>query len=146
MIEIAKSQLGVKEATGRNDGVPAQRFMRGDQLPWCAGFVLWVYEEAGIPLPGNFWKNRAVNTLFKTMRQSGMEVRVPAIGGLVFFSRDHNQAGPTGHVEIVIGVEKGAIRTIGGNVANAVRRGFYYMNDIRITGYADPFAVGGDEK
>ncbi len=145
MVDKARSQLGIKEATGKNDGIPATRYMGGDTLPWCAGFVLWVYKESGLPLPGNWWKNRAVNALFKTMRESGMETKRPALGGLVFFHRDHSAAGPTGHVEIVVDIHKDGygFTTVGGNVGNAVRKSYYSRLDKRIAGFADPFADGG---
>lgn len=74
-----------------------------------------------------------------------MEVKGPVPGGLVFFTRDHSQAGATGHVEIITDVHKtgNAFTTIGGNVGNAVRKSYYSPLDKRIAGYADPFADGG---
>lgn len=50
--EIYTSQLGVKEATGNNDGKDVEKYLAKSGLtkgsPWCAAFVYWVYSEAGI--------------------------------------------------------------------------------------------------
>ena len=49
----AKTQIGVREATGNNDGVPSERYSNGQKEPWCANFVSWCFRESGNPLPGN---------------------------------------------------------------------------------------------
>lgn len=46
------SQLGVREATGHNDGKQVEKYLRavglGKGYPWCAAFVRWCYDTAGI--------------------------------------------------------------------------------------------------
>lgn len=50
MIYIA--ELGVREKTGNNDGPKVEEYLRyvglqkGD--PWCAAFVCWVFDQAGV--------------------------------------------------------------------------------------------------
>jgi hypothetical protein len=49
---IYTSQIGVKELTGRNDGVAVEQFLKitglGKGHPWCAAFVAWVYNKANV--------------------------------------------------------------------------------------------------
>lgn len=51
------SQIGVTEATGRNDGVVVESYQRvtgnrkGDA--WCASFVAWCLKQAGLNVNGN---------------------------------------------------------------------------------------------
>lgn len=59
ILNIARSQLGIREATGKNDGVEVEQYLiyannkKGE--PWCASFVSWVYGQAGYPLPRTAW-------------------------------------------------------------------------------------------
>ena len=59
ILAIAQSQIGVREATGKNDGAAVETFLtytgnkKGD--PWCASFVSWVYGKAGFSTPKNAW-------------------------------------------------------------------------------------------
>ncbi len=53
--EVYLSELGVREATGRNDGPRVETYLRYVGLKagsaWCAAFVCWAYGQAGIPNP-----------------------------------------------------------------------------------------------
>ncbi len=53
--EIYTSQLGTREASGRNDGTRVEQYLHYVGLkagsPWCASFVCWAYGQAGIPNP-----------------------------------------------------------------------------------------------
>jgi hypothetical protein len=41
-LEWARKKIGVREATGNNDGPEVEEFLSGDKgLPWCAAFLLW---------------------------------------------------------------------------------------------------------
>ncbi|RZK80550.1 MAG: CHAP domain-containing protein [Pedobacter sp.] len=59
VLAIAKSQLHVREKTGKNDGVEVEAYLtyvgfkRGN--PWCAAYVSWVFFKAGYPLPRTAW-------------------------------------------------------------------------------------------
>ena len=59
VVQVAKSQLGVKERTGKNDGEAVERYLRYTNLPkghpWCAAFVSWVYQKAGFENPRTAW-------------------------------------------------------------------------------------------
>ncbi len=59
IIVIASNELGVKEATGHNDGPRVEQYLRytnlGPGYDWCAAFVSWVYGQAGLVQPRNPW-------------------------------------------------------------------------------------------
>lgn len=137
VVDIARSQLGVQETTGRNDGVPADRYAFGEEVPWCAAFVAWCFREAGTPLPGNRWHLRSVAYLESGLRARGAKVADPRPGDIVVFrSRMQSDVAPWGnHVGIVEVAADRRIRTIEGNTANAVRRRAYAVKDPRITGF-----------
>lgn len=50
-LEVAVSQVGVKEATGNNDGERVQAYLGSVGLkgnyPWCAAFPHWCYRQTG---------------------------------------------------------------------------------------------------
>ncbi|MBL1409092.1 CHAP domain-containing protein [Sphingobacterium sp. C459-1T] len=59
IITIASAELGIKEATGNNDGPRVEQYLRytnlGPGYDWCASFVSWVYAQAGFSAPRNPW-------------------------------------------------------------------------------------------
>lgn len=59
VIAIAAAEIGVREATGKNDGPRVEEYLRythlGSGHEWCAAFVSWCYGQAGFPQPRNPW-------------------------------------------------------------------------------------------
>jgi len=59
LITIAASQVGVREATGHNDGKAVEAYLAvtglGKGYPWCASFISWVYRKAGFVKPNSAW-------------------------------------------------------------------------------------------
>lgn len=59
VVAIASQEIGVREKTGKNDGIRVEEYLhsvglhRGDK--WCAAFVSWVYKKAGYPAPRTGW-------------------------------------------------------------------------------------------
>lgn len=59
ILSIAQSQIGVREATGKNDGQQVEQYLqyvgfkKGN--PWCAAFVSWVFGQAGFKSPRSAW-------------------------------------------------------------------------------------------
>lgn len=49
------SQLGVREATGQNDGLEVEMYLASTNLgagyAWCAAFVNWVYKQNDVARP-----------------------------------------------------------------------------------------------
>ena len=141
-VDIAVRELGVSEATGRNDGVPAQRYMEGDELPWCMGLVLKVCAWAATPLPGGYWKMRNVAYAEAECLNAGIWIGprvIPDPGDVVFFAtREGSDIGSGRHAGLVESVRGHQIHTIEGNVSNRVARRVYAIGDPRITGFARP--------
>jgi hypothetical protein len=50
-VQTYRSQVGVREATGKNDGPQVAMYLKsaglGEGYPWCAAFVNWVHLECG---------------------------------------------------------------------------------------------------
>ena len=50
--ETYTSQIGVREATGKNDGKQVEAYLKSVKLgkgyPWCAAFVHWCFVQCGI--------------------------------------------------------------------------------------------------
>ena len=139
-LEHAISQLGVREATGRNDGIPATRYNDGEAKPWCASFVRWCFEQAGAPLPGKRWLLPSVAHMERALQGAqawaSRELAEPAPGDIIFFAdRGGSDAGPGRHVGIVERVQGARVHTIEGNLGDAVRRTSHALASRRITGY-----------
>ena len=43
VVDLASSQVGIKEATGKNDGEPSVRYGGGREDPCGAHFVAWLF-------------------------------------------------------------------------------------------------------
>lgn len=70
IISIARTQLGTREATGKNDGAAVEAYLNytGNKkgTPWCASFISWVYDQAGLAQPRTAWSP----ALFPLARQT----------------------------------------------------------------------------
>src|SRR5690606_1082124 len=57
--ELYTAEIGVQEATGRNDGPRIAEYLRcvglGPGHPWCAAFVCYILGKAGADNPKNGW-------------------------------------------------------------------------------------------
>ncbi|HLS11236.1 MAG TPA: CHAP domain-containing protein [Flavobacteriaceae bacterium] len=56
---IYVAAVGVREATGNNDGLEVEVYLAttnlGPGYPWCAAFVSWVFEQEGYDQPRTPW-------------------------------------------------------------------------------------------
>lgn len=63
--DIYKSQIGVKEKTGKNDGIIIEMYLKSVNLisgnSWCSAFVYWCFEQCGIKTKINGWSPTAHN-------------------------------------------------------------------------------------
>jgi hypothetical protein len=152
-LEIAQREIGIHEATGKNDGIPAKKYMRGDKLAWCAGFVLYCFDESDsvdvwdAGLDGaegddsDYWKLRNVDTMEKFLKERGVWFgwNLPPEPGDIIFFADRGGSDPSKsgrHVGIVESFDGAAIVTVEGNLGNAVKRGLHDCDSPRITGFA----------
>ena len=79
VMNIARAELGVRELTGKNDGVKVEAYLKYTGFkkgnPWCAAYISWVFKQAGYAAPRTAWSP----ALFPIDHQ----VKKPSIG-LVF--------------------------------------------------------------
>lgn len=145
-LEVARSQLGVKEATGRNDG-EVQKYFKGTtrlsldsgkEQPtgwepgwdWCAAFASWCgYEAATMLDKPPHGRRIAVWELIEDARKNGRFEDVsawgsgPRPGDLVVWKRKGDPRGiyQSGHVSRCVSWDGKKLVTIGGNEDNQVR-------------------------
>lgn len=57
--QVYTTQIGVREATGKNDGKEVEMYLRnaglGKGYAWCAAFVKWCFNQCGITPPISAW-------------------------------------------------------------------------------------------
>lgn len=152
-VEIAQTQLGVTEATGNNDGIPAERYNYGEKLPWCSAFILWCnFHSDDVKLAttkAERFDFRSVQILEDALKKRGWwlspQGRLPQKNDLIFFAdrgaSDAAGKAPGRHIGIVEALNAGhLVSSIEGNWGNRVAR---VSHDLlvpkdagRITGYA----------
>ncbi|NGM63410.1 hypothetical protein G5B30_15980 [Sphingobacterium sp. SGG-5] len=141
ILAIAAKELGVREATGNNDGKRVEEYLAythlGKGYAWCAAFVSWCYGQAGHPQPRNPW----APALFPKSRTYSVErMRLPAVG------RYSNRLSAVVKLQgdKVIGLQRDAgksnSRTITQNVAyeifgNSRRRHYPYSQKFQATSF-----------
>jgi hypothetical protein len=57
--QTCESQIGVRELSGRNDGVQVETYLHSVNLtkgsPWCAAFISWTFQQVGVSNPKSGW-------------------------------------------------------------------------------------------
>lgn len=78
--EVYTAQIGVRELTGRNDGVMVEQYLTsagfGKGYAWCAAFVTWTFDQAGIPAIHSAWSPSwfpPSKTIFTKGKQNKLE-------------------------------------------------------------------------
>lgn len=131
----ARRHLGVREIPGVNHHPLIVKMwkaikrggIKDDETPWCAAFVGFCLENAGI-----------VSSRFESARSYltwGVKLQAPVLGCIVVFTR----AGG-GHVGFVTGITfDGQLLVLGGNQGNEVNIRKFSID--RVSGYRWPVAV-----
>ena len=118
IIQIARSEF-----TAQADGT---KYSQGSHEPWCADFVSWVMNQAGVPLKNphtGSWRIPGTFTLREYYQAAGRfkpadSGYVPQAGDVAIY---RNSPVFGDHTHIVLDYNKGALITVGGNEANRVR-------------------------
>ena len=119
-------------------------YSQGTQEPWCADFVSWVYNQAGMPLSNpnsGSWRIPGTQTLkqyFKTLGnwQEYNTGYQPKLGDVVIYDKNASPFGQ--HTNIVLKNEDGTITTVGGNENREVRIQTFKISDhMGIDGYGE---------
>jgi hypothetical protein len=150
-IDVARSQLGIHEATGKNDGVPQERYMRGDALAWCAGFVLYCNansdDENLAATTKEHYAMRSVAGFIAAAKAKGLflpPTEVPQENDVVFFGDTDSDVGVKGHhVGIVdaVDVARGRFTTVEGNYSNKVASVNHRIGEKQVVGFARPLSL-----
>lgn len=144
--DVALSQVGVSESGGENCGIPAERYMRGDELAWCAGFALWCNANSDdvkvARTDAEYYRMRLVQNFEDEMKARGWwlpPTAEPQEGDFVFCqTRGESDPGKGRHMGIATAFKDGYVETVEGNSGNRVAQRRYKHGDSYITGYGRP--------
>lgn len=129
-VELAESQVGVRENGSSNDSTEIRKYKNGrvDRNPWCASFVSWVYGSGQNSKNGKTFGYTASSQEIKNKAQrancyaSKNSNYIPKKGDLAMWTKSAS----TGHVGIVSKVyPDGSFDTIEGNSKDAVTKHHY---------------------
>jgi CHAP domain len=117
IVKVAESQIGTGESP---EGSNCTKY--GPCEEWCSLLVAWVWQHAGVPLPGATATYGYSGALYTWVREHGGRVlgatATPVPGDLAFYG---NGPAESEHVGVVTRVDRnGRITTIDGNYANHV--------------------------
>jgi hypothetical protein len=118
--EAAKADVGVREATGRNDGPAVERYLAhvglGKGYAWCAAFVSYKLNECGVANPRSAWSPAFALPAARvwTPRKAS---RSPLPGDVFSLWYTTLKPARVGHVGFVTGVDGKYITTVEGNTS-----------------------------
>ena len=114
-MNIARKEIGIREVAGlkHNDRIlmyhSATRLKATtDEVPWCASFVSWVLEQAGLPSAKSAWS--------RSYLEWGTELAWPAYGAIVVLRRGDDDK--KGHVGFAYNWTQRTVHILGGNQGN----------------------------
>ena len=124
ILQIAEREIGVKEATGNNDGERVEEYLRythlGRGYAWCAAFVSWCYGQAGLPEPRNPWSPALFPSARTYCKGRACEAVTNQIRKADVFGIYGAVAKRINHVGLVRKVENVYLITVEGNSNNRV--------------------------
>ena len=133
-MEVASSEVGVKEYPGNGENPRILEYLRStnlsapdsarDETPWCSAFANWCVERAGYAGTDSAWARSWLNW--------GEAIVKPTHGCIVVLQRGINM----GHVGFYLGVSSGRVRLLGGNQSNEVCVSTFKKSDV--LGYRMP--------
>lgn len=139
-LALAEAEIGVKEIAGDRDNPRIVEYQQAttlratdDETPWCASYVAWVLEQAGIP------STRSARA--RSYEEWGTRLDGPVPGCIVVFWRGKKRSDPQGHVGFYVGGDPsgGRIAVLGGNQSDSVRISTYKTD--RLIGYYWPEGI-----
>jgi len=128
-MEIALSQVGVREVGGNNRGPDVEKYLAsvglGPGYAWCAAFVVWCYREAtlrtsgGIALP--LRRTAKVSRLWQHAPDRWKSAE-PSIGAVYIHLEDPEDPDSEGHTGIVTSFTDRSLMCVEGNTNAAGSR------------------------
>lgn len=109
LVHRAEQEIGVREKTGKNDGVRVETYLRVVNLkkgaPWCAAYISWLFAQEGLEKPRSGWSP----DLFPKSRLARSALPGNLIG--IYFPELKRIA----HVGIITGIDGDYVLSIEGN-------------------------------
>ena len=124
-IDLALSQIGIKEIAGRKDNPKVLKYFDEigydgkklkDETAWCSAFVNWVCKKSKLPYTGKLTA--------RSWLKIGKQVKQPQLGDVVVFWRD-SPGSWKGHVAFFIRETGDWVYVLGGNQNNRVKISIY---------------------
>lgn len=153
LCDTLESQLHVRELTGRNDGADVERYLafvgQKKGAPWCAAFVSWALDAAGVSTPPNpktAWSPSFANPKYQVWsRKNHKGNKDKTIQPGDVFTLFYSHLGRVGHTGFIVGHTGNYWITIEGNTAGGGSReghGVYKLKRAKskiyaITNYID---------
>lgn len=121
---VYMSQVGVRELTGKNDGKQVEKYLRsvglGKGYAWCAAFVKWCFDSAGVKTTITAWSPSAENKNNYVYRQSSIKKPIQQADVFTIYFSNLKRIGHTGFVTKRFGTN--SIQTVEGNTNSAGSR------------------------
>lgn len=141
IVSVAISQIGVSESGKGHDKFIKWYGGFSSSTAWCAIFVSWCAEQAGV-LGTHVPKYADCDEGLRWFKARGKYKKSKAYGGdytplrgdIIFFSRKYTQSDAT-HTGIVEKMEGSKIHTIEGNTSDSVARRKYSVDDRYVLGF-----------
>ena len=119
LLDIARKQIGVKESPPKSNNVRYNtwyygREVNGKAYPWCAVYVAWVFDQAGVKLP---IRTASCGALMRSAQSAGQWVTGDYRPGDVVIY-DFPGGAKTDHCGIVESVDGTYISAIEGNTSS----------------------------
>lgn len=140
IIDIAKSEIGTSEKPLGSNNIKYNTWyyghaVSGANYPWCAVFISWCADQAGIP----------TNIIPRTASVSNLQTFFINQG--LYKNKGYNpnpgdimiqKSNGASHTGIVIESNGATFSTIEGNTSNKVAKRSYSLNDNRLSGFGTP--------
>jgi len=126
-LEIARAELGVSEVAGSGDNPRIIEYHKSttlkatkDEVPWCASYIGWSLQEAGI--------TPTHSAAARSYCNYGKELKKPKLGCIVVLKRGSNPS--SGHVGFFIEEDMNRVKLLSGNVGDKVCIAWFPKSDI----------------
>ncbi|SEN45129.1 hypothetical protein SAMN05216436_11673 [bacterium A37T11] len=125
---IYTAEIGVREASGKNDGVRVQEYLQYTKLrgnfSYCAAFISWVFYQAGMSEPKTAWSPAmfpANRLVWERGKLDNLQLTTPLSGDV--FGIYFQEFKRIGHCGFVDDWDETWCTTVEGNTANPIRAG-----------------------
>jgi len=136
IIENAMNEIGHGEEGRDNYGWDIHKYLNGvEGMPWCSGFVSYILKESGYK---KFPYYLSAISYYKDAKQKNLLTNKPQRGDLIVFWRIKKSPLKSGHIGIILKVEKDYIYSIEGNTGkfpSIVKVIKHKRNENKILGY-----------